>query len=85
MQTKQLHIRLTVDEMAELDSIAKECETNPTVLAGYFLRASLRAAKSYGRRLRVPIDFDVVDTVLREESGRYRLNEAPPAKPAKRT
>jgi len=74
MESKQLHPRLTPEEMDEMTRLAKQCEVNPTQLATSFIRAALRASKSYGQRLRLPIDFQIVD----EPMGEYRKNEDPP-------
>jgi hypothetical protein len=63
MQTKQLHVRLTEEEMSALKEIALECEVNATTLAGFFMRAALRAVKSYGQRLKLPPNFQVLEEV----------------------
>lgn len=72
METKQIKPRLAPDEMKEMERIAEECEVNPTALAGFFLRAAIRAAKRHGR-LRLPVDFEI----LEEPVGNYRLAETP--------
>jgi hypothetical protein len=61
MQTKQLHVRLSGEEMAQLKGIADECEVNTTALAGFFIRAALRAVKNYGHRLKLPPDFTIAE------------------------
>jgi hypothetical protein len=75
MQTKQLHIRLTCDEMKVMEDIAKECEINVTMLGGFFIRAALRAAKTYGKRITLPPHFEMADGPVELQ----RFNESPPA------
>ena len=59
MQTKQLNIRLTPEESAELKALADGCEVTPAALGGFFMRAALRASKN--QRLKLPLDFEIVE------------------------
>ena len=86
METKQLHVRLTADEMEVLKRTALECEVNPTVLAGFCIRASLRAFKAHGQRLRLPIDFRIIEDPADFPPAAPRLSDALNDRaPAKRT
>ena len=69
MQTDILHIRVPVEEMAELRKLADSVDLNPTVLGRFFVRAALRAAKANPQRLTLPVNFQIV--------------EEPPTKPKK--
>ncbi|HEV2210067.1 MAG TPA: hypothetical protein VG167_14905 [Verrucomicrobiae bacterium] len=69
MQTKQLHVRLTEEELTALKGIAEQCEINATALAGFFMRAALRAVKDYGQRLKLPPNFAVVEEAI--SGGRF--------------
>lgn len=60
MQTKQLNIRLDSDQLKELESFAQACEVSTATLAGFFLRAALRASKRIGQ-IKLPIDFEVCE------------------------
>jgi len=72
MQTKQLHVRLTGEEMDDLKALAEQCEVKATALAAFFLRAALRAAKAHGRRLKLPPNFEVADDVVVSRSANVR-------------
>jgi len=72
MQTEQLHVRLTKDELSELESIAAQSETNRTALAASIIRAGIRAAKASGKRLKLPPEFQVI-----EEHASYRSHDMP--------
>jgi hypothetical protein len=61
METKQIKPRLNPEEIAELAHIAEECETTPPMLAASILRGALRAAKRYGRRIKLPVDFEILE------------------------
>jgi len=68
MQTQQVHPRLNQEELTALDQIAKQSETNRTALAASVLRAFLRAAKSQGKRIKLPPEFQIIE----EPIGGYR-------------
>jgi len=73
-------VRLSPDEIAEMNSIAKDCEINATALAGFFIRAALRAVREDGGRLKLPPNFALAEE---PEESPFRMNEPVPPKPKK--
>ncbi len=71
MESKQLNIRLSSEEITKLGRIADSCEVNPSTLAAFFLRASLRAHDAYGKRMLLPPQFQIVE----HEPVAFGLNE----------
>ena len=61
MQTKQIHVRLTEEEISTMEAIAADCDVNSSLLGRFFIRAALRAVKAYSERIRLPIDFQVIE------------------------
>lgn len=58
-----------------MEAIAKDCEIQPTTLAGFFIRAALRAVRDDGGRLRLPPFFELKP----EPDENFRLNEPKPS------
>ena len=59
MTTKQIRIRLTTDELAELSKLAEGYDLNATALCGVFIKASIRAAVENDGRVILPLRFKV--------------------------
>jgi hypothetical protein len=59
MTTKQIRIRLTIDELNELTKLADSCDLNPTALSAVFVKAAMRAAEENDGRLVLPLRFKV--------------------------
>lgn len=64
-----------------MQSIAEECEVTPTQLAGFFLRASLRAVKARDCRLFLPPQFELINEPL--SNLRLHDKDNPPPKKSK--
>ena len=65
MTTKQIRIRLTTDELKELEQLAESCDLNVTALAAVLIKAALRAVGDNAGRLILPLKFKVEDPKAR--------------------
>jgi len=74
VETKQVNIRLATDDVEQLNVIAARCEVTTAALAGFFLRAALRACKSHPGRILLPPDFQIVE----ESTKAFAINEPKP-------
>ena len=78
MQTKQLNLRLTPDELTELNEIAEKFGLPSSTLGVIFMRAVLRSVKDHAGGVRLPIDFKIVEPSA--ALPRMSLNEPSPVK-----
>lgn len=72
MQTKQVNVRLSDDEIGHLRELAKGCEVTTAALGGFFMRAALRAVREHGGPFRLPPFFELKD---HDPDPRFKLNE----------
>ena len=75
MVTKQLNVRLEPEDLKKLQSLAAACEVTPSGLAGYFMRAAIRAAERQGF-VRLPLEFDIKEPVIPSRPERQNFNES---------
>jgi hypothetical protein len=66
MTTEQIRIRLTTDELKELQNLAESCELSMTALSGIFVKAALRAIQANHGRLALPLQLKVEDPKTRK-------------------
>lgn len=80
MQTKQLFIRISADELADLKEYAKGVELNHNTLGAFIIRGALRAFKEHDGPIRLPLFFEL----KKDTDARFNLNEPKPQKPTRK-
>ena len=66
MTTQQIRIRLTTEELKELQKLAKNCDLNVTALSAIFVKAAVRAVRANNGRLALPLQLGVEDPKARK-------------------
>jgi hypothetical protein len=74
VDNKQLNIRLDPDYTSRLKAFADQLEMTPGALAGYLMRAAIRAAEREDV-FRLPVEFNVREPVPSSRHKDHYLNE----------
>jgi hypothetical protein len=63
METRQLHVRITIDEMDSLKRVAEKCQLNATALGVILIKSAIRAVVDNQERVPLPLELKVKTTI----------------------